>query len=208
MPSRSTQDRSPARRPRPPKGKTEEDLLRVATALFGERGFNGVSVAEIAEAAGVTNAGVYYYFRNKQDLLFRVLESALTGYLSRLEGIAAIQAPARDKLSLAIDNHLDFVLRRGDAVRVFIRERRFLEPPLSAQYQTHVDRYDTLVRGILAEGVESGEFPAMDVTVAGMLTLGAINSIVEWHKPRGRLSDEKLVEIVRQLILDGLFGSR
>lgn len=201
----STRDPKVAK-PRPPKGKTEKDLLKIATTMFCERGFNGTSVAEMAKAAGVTNAGLHYYFETKQELLLRVLEAGMSGFLPRLEEISETSLSPREKLDLAIENHLDFVFRRGDAVAVFLRERRFLEPAVLRDYQRNVDRYDHLFREILAEGVASGDFPPIDVTVTSLFILGAINSMVEWRDPRGRLKEEDLARIVRDMIVGKLLA--
>jgi AcrR family transcriptional regulator len=176
--------------------------------MFSNEGFNGTSVFDVAASVGVTNAGLHYHFETKQALLLRVLETGMDGFLPRLEEISAMDASAREKMEQALLNHLDFVLHRTDAVKVFIRERRFLREPLSAPYQQKVDRYDELFRQILADGVDSGEFPPVDVGVTSMLILGAINSIAEWRKPKGRLSDAELTGVVLDLILERLLAVR
>lgn len=58
--------RNPARR---------EQVLEVATRLFGERGFNGVTVQAIAEECEISNAGLLYYFPSKDELLLAVLDA-------------------------------------------------------------------------------------------------------------------------------------
>jgi AcrR family transcriptional regulator len=191
-----------ARKTRSARGQnTEDELIRIATQLFCARGYNATSIAELADAMGVTNASVYYYVSSKQELLLRVLQSGLDGFLSQLEEIAARDVPSREKLRLAIENHLAFVFGRRDAITVFLRERRFLDSPYREEYQRNVHRYDELFVGIIKDGVASGELPPVDPQVTSLLVLGALNWIVEWHKQDGRLGHAQLTEIIVDLLL-------
>lgn len=185
---------------------TEEELLRTATHLFCARGYNGTSISDLAEAMGVTNASVYYYVSSKQELLLRVLQSGLDGFLGKLEEIAQSDLPSREKLRLALENHLAFVFDRRDAITVFLRERRFLESPYREDYQRNVDRYDALFHQIVEGSVDRGEISVRDPRVSTLLALGAMNWIVEWHKPHGRLSQGELTEIIIDLLLNQLFA--
>lgn len=195
------------RKPRSARGQsTEDELIRVATQLFCARGYNGTSIAELADAMGVTNASVYYYVASKQELLLRVLQSGLDGFLSQLEEIAGQDLPSREKLRLAIENHLAFVFGRRDAITVFLRERRFLESPYREEYQRNVHRYDELFVGIIKDGVASDELPPVDPQVTSLLVLGALNWIVEWHKQDGRLGHAQLTEIIVDLLLDRMLA--
>lgn len=192
--------------PRTRSRDTGAALIADATALFCEKGFNGTSITDLADALGVANASVYYHVSSKQELLLRVLEAGMEGFLPRLEEIVASDRPGREKLVLAIENHLEFVFNRRDAVAVFLRERRFLEPPFSAEYEDLVDRYDELFAKILDDGVKAGDFTAVNVPVATRLILGMINWIVEWYHEDGQLSQAKLSETVIELVVDRMLA--
>lgn len=202
MPPRTQRDgrRDPAA-PRERGAGTEQAFLRTATELFRDKGFHGTSISDVAKAMGVTNASLYYYFSSKQELLLRVLRSGMETFLESLEDIVATDRPAREKLELAIANHLRFVFERGDAVAVFLRERRFLEDSHLAEYQPRIDRYDELFRAIVEEGVASGELPPVDPRLAALVILGAINSTIEWYRPDGRLGEQELAEEIVDLLL-------
>lgn len=187
--------------------RTEEQLIQIATELFCSGGYNGTSIAELAKSIGVTNASVYYYFPSKQQLLLRVLQSGLDGFLSRLEEIVELEVSPREKLRLAIKNHLDFVFRRRDAISVFLRERRFLESPYSEDYQRNVDRYDELFVAIIRDGIPVGDFPSVDARITSLIILGALNWMIEWHQQDGRLGQEDLSELTLELILDRMLAA-
>jgi AcrR family transcriptional regulator len=206
--SRRRRDSVPARGgPRSRGRDTEAVLIESATRLFYEKGYNGTSITDLADALGLVNASVYYYVASKQELLLRVLQSGMEGFLTRLEEIAAGDGSSQEKVRLAIENHLEFVVNRRDAVAVFLRERRFLEPPLSEAYDDSVDRYDELFIELVEEGIAAGEFPAVDAHLVTRLILGAINWIVEWYDPRGRLSRAELTDTVTDMLVGRLLAS-
>ena len=180
---------------------TEQAFLDTATALFRDKGFHGTSISDVATAMGVTNASLYYYFTSKQELLLRVLRSGMETFLESLEDIVAMDRPPREKLELAVANHLRFVFDRGDAVAVFLRERRFLESPHVDPYQERVDRYDELFTSIVEEGVASGDLPEVDPRLASLLVLGAINSTIEWYRPGGRLDEATVTAGIIDLVV-------
>lgn len=185
---------------------TEQAFIQTATELFADQGYKGTSITDLAEPLGLTPASLYYYVPSKQDLLLRVLTSVLTGVLQRLEAVAQSDATSRDKLELAIRNHLDFVLGNPKAVAVFLRERRFLEPPYQEEYQGRIARYDALFTRIIEEGVDSGVFPAVNPSLARLAILGMTNWAVEWYQPGGRFSAAQVTEHMLQLVFHGITG--
>src|SRR5579864_8763462 len=68
--------------------RRKQQVLDAAAHLFKERGFSGVKLAEIAEAAGIDRANVYYYAENKEDLYLQVLLSVKVETATRAEVVA------------------------------------------------------------------------------------------------------------------------
>jgi TetR/AcrR family transcriptional regulator, transcriptional repressor for nem operon len=91
--------------------RNRERVLEVASRLFRERGFEGVSVAELMRAAGLTHGGFYGQFSSKEDLMAQACERSLAGSLERWSRLAAdapegpLQAIAAHYLSVAHRDH-------------------------------------------------------------------------------------------------------
>ena len=83
---------------RPP---VKERLLRVATRLFARHGFEGTSVQDIVDAAGVTKGAMYHYYGSKDDLLYEVYHQLLTMQTSHLDEIVAGPGTAEERLRAA-----------------------------------------------------------------------------------------------------------
>ena len=76
----------------------KEKLLAAATRLFAEKGFAGVSIRQLAEAAGVTSAMISYYYGGKEGLYEAVLTTQYERLLTKFEAIAAFEAPVKEKI--------------------------------------------------------------------------------------------------------------
>lgn len=194
--------------PRQKPAQTSEAFIAAATGLFAAKGFNGTSISDLADELGLTTASLYYHMSGKQDLLFRVLDRVMTNLLSQLEQIVAEDVGPREKLHLAVENHLRFVLTNQQEVAVFLRERRFLEPLYADEYQTRVDRYDALFAGLVERAITAGVVPGGDPALLRFSILGMINWIVEWYDPAGRLSQEQIIDTMTQMIMERLLALR
>lgn len=199
---RSQESNTHDRRPR----ETERAFIAAATELFAEKGYNATSISDLAKELGLTTASLYYHVSGKQELLFRVLETGMADFLNQLEGIAAKNVDHREKLRLAVENHLDFVLTNPKAVKVFLRERRFLEAPYSSQYQVRVDRYDQLFSEIVQRAMDADAVPREDPVLVRLAILGMINWVVEWYRPSGSLGKDEISATMTRLITDRMLG--
>lgn len=102
---------------------TEERILEAAVAEFMLKGYAGARTAAIAEAAGVTHAMLHYYFRTKEKLFDKIIESKI-GTLRdiMLSSLGDPDTPLFDKIRTAIDNHQDFIAANPNLPRFMINE--------------------------------------------------------------------------------------
>lgn len=180
---------------------TERAFIDAATRLFAEKGYQGTSITDLARELNLTTASLYYYVDSKQDLLARVLETGMVDFLGRLEAITDGPGTPRERLSLAVDNHLDFVMNNRDVVRIFFSYRSFLTEDRRLHYQGVVARYDSLFTNLLQEAMDAGQLMQADATLLRLSALGMINSIVEWFRPEGRLGPAELKASMSNLIM-------
>ena len=94
---------------KPQRKQRAEEILNAADALFGERGYDAVSMRDIAERAGVKKAGVFYYFDGKESLLEQVLERYYAAHHAALSEAFIAEGPLRERVHGAIDAYLDFI---------------------------------------------------------------------------------------------------
>ncbi|MBD5238437.1 MAG: TetR/AcrR family transcriptional regulator [Bacteroidales bacterium] len=100
---------------------TEQKILKAAEAEFLAKGFDGARTTSIARAAGVTHAMLHYYFRSKEKLFQQIISekfSHLQGIM--LSSLLDADKPLMEKISQAIEQHLDFLAANPDLPRFLL----------------------------------------------------------------------------------------
>jgi hypothetical protein len=101
--------------------------------------------------------------------------------------------------------HIETAIEHLDASTVFLNEWRYLSTDLRAIVQEKRDRYEAMVRGIIADGIEAGEFrDDADVRFAARLVLSAGNWTYAWYRPGGELGPTEIGQKFAELLIKGL----
>jgi AcrR family transcriptional regulator len=175
-------------------GNRRADLIRVSARLFREKGFDGTTIRDIADAVGMRSGSPFYHFKSKQEILAAVMEEGLVAGLGETERIAASAMPPREKFHALVRSHLETVLADGhDFIPVLLYDWRALSPDLQVKIIGLKDRYDQLWQQVLRELKLAGLIRS-DSKVVRLLLLGAINYSVQWYKPGKGLSLDQLAE--------------
>ena len=95
-----------------------QEILQHSARIFAEKGFDGTSIRDISRATGMSLAGLYYYFRTKEELLCLIQERSLVTLLENARKIRAFRKTPREKLALFVRNHLGFFLHNMDTLKI------------------------------------------------------------------------------------------
>lgn len=172
-----TKDGEPAVAWRRRKDFRQPELLAAARTLIEEEGAANVSVARIARAAGVSEATVYKYFENKQDLINQVLSDWATPFIERLTAELAPIIELRPRLVLVAIRYLRSLEETPRLHRVFFQELRWSEYRGSAIHQLN-HRFVKGVMSTIEEGMRSGELrPDLDPRAFRDMLFGGLEHI-------------------------------
>lgn len=156
--------------PSPP--DVPQQILQEATRLFVDRGYHGLSMREIAEAVGVSKAGLYYHFKDKEDLFLAIL----TNNMERLEQTiqqARRAATVREQVEQFILGIFQWAPEQRAIIRLASQEMDHLSPEGMAEFtRLYHDKFIGQVQAMLADGVARGELRPMDPALATWLLLG------------------------------------
>ncbi len=200
--SKESTGRTSGKAARPP---VKERLLRVATRLFARHGFEGTSVQDIVDAAGVTKGAMYHYYGSKDDLLYEVYHQLLTTQTSQLEEIAAGPGTAEERLRAAAKDVVQTSLDNLDDMIVFFRSLHMLPDDKQAQVRAERRLYQEKFKALVEEGVAAGTFRSdisSDIVVHYFLSV--VNQLGSWFRPDGQLSPPEVGELFTELLIGGL----
>lgn len=184
--------------------ETQELIYQAAVRLFRERGYHATSIRDIAAAVDIQPAAIYHYFRNKEAVLYSIMERVLTDLLRMQEALLNTGASPVEQLREMVRAHVRFHCERSSEAFVTDTELRGLSGDLYAQIVEYRDRYQALFRRVIEEGVGQGVFSVPDVHVATNILLVMATGAVTWFCPGGRLSLEEVAAIHATLALKGV----
>ena len=181
-----------------------EELTRIAARLFAENGYQGTSLADLADALGLQKPSLYHHIDSKEDLLWEVAWDGGEAFHAGLDGVPA-EATATERIRLALRAHLAVVAAQLDVATVFVREWRYLAGERRDRFVAERRRYEERFRALFREGRELGELRTdLDDATAALLALSAVNWAYTWLRP-GTQTDE-LADRFTALLLDGMRG--
>jgi TetR/AcrR family transcriptional regulator, cholesterol catabolism regulator len=185
-------------------GLRKTELTREAARLFAEKGYHGTSVGDLAKAMGVQKGSLYAHIDSKQDLLWEIASGGAAAFHAALDAVPE-DAPAVERIRLAIASHLGVVAEQLDVATVFTREWRYLEGEHRDAIVAERRRYEARWRALFREGLESGGLRTdLDAGAAALLVLSAANWAYTWLEP-GRDTDE-LADRFTAIVVDGIRG--
>ncbi len=193
-------DELPGRRGRP--GYDLPALLAVAVTVFNERGFDGTSMADLAEGLGVSKSAIYHHVSGKDALLGLALDHALDGLSEIADEVRGLDAPAVVRLERLVRGSVEVLVDRLPYVTLLLRVRGNTDVERRALARRR--QLDRLVADLVREAVADGDVrPEIEPTTAARLVFGMVNSTVEWYRP-GRPSDVTLAEAIHTIVFAGL----
>lgn len=183
-------------------------LLEHAARLFHTQGLTKTSLADIAAAAGLDRASIYYYFSNKEEIIAEVLREVLTENLTEVTTIAKGNLPPDQKLRRLIVTTMCLFDRHYPHLFVYVREDLEHLPisrELKRWFLRKTNDASRLWRDVVAEAVRTGTFATeLPVDIVTQTIFGTIASAYRWYRPGGDRDPATLGEEIARLVIDGL----
>jgi len=182
-------------------------ILDVAVRVFLERGYDGASLDDVARAAGITKASVYYHVSSKEELLERGVGRAFDALYAVLQEPRVRTGPPIERLKHIVKRTIDITVTMLPEVALLLRvrgntraEKRILE---------RRREFDHLIARFVARAQRAGELRRdLDARLATRLVFGMLNSIAEWYRPEGRLDAKGIAEAVFRIAFEGVEAGR
>ena len=189
-----------------PRLARKSDILNRAMQLIDERGFANLSLGDIADEIGIKREGLYYYYKNRFDILLAIVTPTAGELVSGLKDILKQDVPPDVKLRRAIENHLIRFERAHTQTRIALRDTYFQEnEEVLSKMRPIWEGYGDLWIRLVREGQKRKVFRSdIDARVAAFGILGMCNWISRWYNPKKRIGVRELIDSYSNLALGGM----
>jgi AcrR family transcriptional regulator len=156
------------------------DVFRAAAELMVEKGYGGTSIGDIAQAVGMTKAGLYHHISGKQDMLCQILSHALDE-LERVvcTPVRLIEDPEQ-RMRQLIRLHIQGSIEHGLAFTGLMSEINHLTAKQQKQIRGRIEQYHVLIRETLRELADDGRLRRLDINIATMHIMKTITGVARW----------------------------
>ncbi len=179
-------------------------ILKTATQLFAQHGFDRASIASVAAECGVSKALLYHYYDSKEALLFDIIRTHLEELNQALSAVDDPSLPPEQRLRLLVRQLLECYRDADDEHRVQINAMTTLPPELAEALRglerQLVGHFSSI---LLTVNPALGNEPNMLKPVT-MSFFGMLNWVYLWFRPDGPISREDYAELATKLILEGV----
>jgi len=185
-----------------------ERILSVALSLFAEKGYERVSLRQVAREVGLTPATLYHYFPSKEALLETLAEQIAQRFEEATAGIADQPWEVTYKLERFCVAHLEALLASPAQAMIFLREApQYLSEPQRSAFLARQRAYEARFEKILQEGLQRNLFREIEPRFVAVSLLAALNAVATWYQPAGPLTPAQIGSTFAGIFLRGLIRS-
>lgn len=180
-------------------------ILAAAVRAFAEHGYPSASMSQLAQACGLSKAGLYHYYASKDALLFDALDRYTRRLVERCADVAALPLPPREAVSRVVRALLHEYRDSRDYHVALLNDLRHLGPVEQERIKAQQRAVVRTLTTVLARAWPA-RMSGPDAAATTMALMGMINFSFAWWRPEGPMSHERFADLVVDLWEHGLDG--
>jgi len=182
----------------------KEEIISVASQLFKEKGYNAVTMRDIAEAMGMKAASLYNHISRKQEILATLILEVASEFTVAMNNVIAEESSPLQKVQTIIEMHIDITVNYSEGLAALNNDWMHLEnDDLNAFVKMRND-YEENFRNIIKQGIDSGEIQARQPEVILFSILSTLRTLYVWYQKRGKLDVNVLKKDIVAVFLKGI----
>lgn len=180
------------------------EIIAVASHLFKEKGYNAVSMRDIAKAMNIKAASLYNHIRGKQEILSAIILEVAHEFTNGMQKVVELEETPIQKIKKIIELHIDITVNHSEGLAALNNDWVHLEETdLNAFVQMRED-YEENFRGIIKEGIRIGEIQSRHPEVILFSILSTLRTLYLWYQKRGKLDVNVLKKDLVAIFLGGI----
>jgi AcrR family transcriptional regulator len=168
------------------------------------KGYEATSMNDIADAVGLTKAGLYHYIEGKEDLLFQIMSYGMDMVDQDVMAPAKLVPDATERLRTIISRHSKRVIDVGGAVSILLDEMYALTPAHRRVIKARKRAYFELIRETLEQLSSENKLRDLSPTVATFCLFGMLSWVARWYRKDGKLSSEQVLSDLLEAALNSV----
>jgi TetR/AcrR family transcriptional regulator, cholesterol catabolism regulator len=181
----------------------QDEILSSAASLFADKGFRAITINDIAAGLGYTKSVVYYYFKNKNEILWQIFNRMYESYQLSIDEVISQNLSPSEKLHEILYRHAVQVMKRRYWTAIYFRDESELEPEQRTLIRQRKRAYDASIEKVYEEGVKGGLFVDIPSHIAVSGFLGMCNWSHTWFNENGTHTAEQIADYYCRVMSKG-----
>ena len=182
----------------------KEEIVIVASRLFKEKGYNAVSMRDIAQAMGIKAASLYNHIQGKQEILSTLILAVAKEFTLSMDNLMESRLRPIEKITNVIESHIAITVNYPEGLAALNNDWMHLENEDLRDFITMREGYEENFRKIIKEGIENGEIKGHHPEVILFSILSTLRSLYVWYQKRGKLDVNVLKKDMVAVLLNGI----
>ena len=184
--------------------RRKKEIYKIATKTLWQKGYDKTTIRDIARATEMTTAGLYYYFKSKEELLFQILDSHMDDMLAGIEKIPSKDIDPMDIIRKYIQYQVDTYCNDRYRTRLILSDDDCLTGEWYEQIKEKQRTYLSFWRKVIEAYCTKEGLSTENIAIDAHCLVGMCSWIYRWYDPKGQIKPENLALKICETFLFGL----
>lgn len=182
----------------------KEEIITIAATLFREKGYNAISMRDLAAEMNMKAASLYNHISGKQEILAAIIFEVAIEFTKGIEGVVSQDISSLKKIEKLIELHIDITLNHSEALAAVNNDWIHLEGENLNAFIKMRDGYEDNFRNIIRQGIETNEIKPHHPEVILFSILSTLRTLYLWQEKRGKLDVNVLKKDMVLVLINGI----
>lgn len=182
----------------------KEEIIKVAATLFRNKGYNAISMRDLAAQLDIKAASLYNHISGKQEILADIVLKVASEFTEGMERVISQNTSSLKKIENLIELHIDITLNHSEALASLNNDWMHLEGENLNAFIRMRDGYEDNFRKIITQGIETNEIKPHQPDVILFSILSTLRTLYLWYEKRGKLDMNVLKKDLVSVLIKGI----
>lgn len=182
----------------------KQEIIKMAASLFKEKGYNAVSMRDIAQAMDIKAASLYNHISGKQEILSTLIIEVAEQFTKEMNTITASSHSPLQKIEKVIEVHIDITVTYAENIAALNNDWMHLEGASFKRVVAMREEYEENFRAIIKQGVTEGAIAPLHPEVILFSILSTLRTLYLWNEKRGKMDVNVLKKDMVSVLISGI----
>ena len=182
----------------------KKEIIDVASQLFKEKGYNAVSMRDIAQEMGIKAASLYNHITGKQEILSTIILEVAEKFTNGMKKVMMEKSSSILKIQKIIELHIGITINYPEGMATLNNDWMHLNDTDRKEFIKMREQYEESFRQIIKQGIKDQEIQPRHPEVILFSILSTLRTLYLWYQKRGKLDANILKKDMVEVFLNGI----